>query len=238
MNTSNPLAGARVAGTVGKPLPGIADARRRRRRRAHSRRGTSARCRCADRTCSPATGACRRRRARNSPRTASSRPATWANGLPMVPARATCGSSAAPRTSSSPAASMSIRRKSRSGSTRWTAWSRPRSSACPIPTSASASPRSSSRDPGHALTEGGIIAALKADIASFKVPEARAFRRRPAAQCHGQGPEERACARRIRAAAAKSLKPARTVPRRLRRGVVSERRTRRRRRPSRAPRNT
>ena len=171
MNTSNPLEGERVAGTVGKPLPGRRDARRRRRWRRARAPGTSAQSRCAARTCSPPTGACRTRRARNSPAMVFSRPATWASGSPMGPARATCGWSAVPRTSSSPAASMSIRRKSRSASTKWTAWSRPRSSASPDPDFGESVTAVVVARSGHALTEGGIIAALKADIASFKVPK-------------------------------------------------------------------
>ena len=114
MNTSNPYDGERVAGTVGFPLPGVelriadpetgarAAARRDRRHRgqgperllrllAHARQ---------DRRRVPAA-------------TASSSPATSAGST----SAATSRSSAAPRTWSSPAASTSIRRRSRARST-------------------------------------------------------------------------------------------------------------------------
>ena len=146
-------------------------AHRRRSRRRVRRRGDRRACRCAARTSSPATGACRRRRARNSPPTAFSRPATWASGWPTARRVATCASSAARRTSSSPAASTSIRRRSRSASTRWTAWwSRP-SSACPTRISAKSVAAVIVGKPGHTLTEAAIIAALKGEIAHFKVPK-------------------------------------------------------------------
>ena len=66
MITSNPLDGPRVGGTVGTPLPGVDGARRRRRGLRRARRARSAASRCAGRTCSRATGACPRRRARSS----------------------------------------------------------------------------------------------------------------------------------------------------------------------------
>ena len=94
MNTSNPLARrahrrhgrAAAAGRVACASSTNAASPARPARSAASR--------CADRTCSRATGTCRRRRARSSPRTAGSAPATWASGRP----RATCASSAARRT--------------------------------------------------------------------------------------------------------------------------------------------
>ena len=61
---------------------GRGGARRRRRRRGRARRAKSAASRSRARTCSPATGACRRRRARSSPPTAISAPATSASSLP------------------------------------------------------------------------------------------------------------------------------------------------------------
>ena len=73
---------------------GRVGARRRRRRRTRARAAKSAASRSRARTCSPATGACRRRRARNSPPTATSAPATSASSCRT----ATCASSAAPRT--------------------------------------------------------------------------------------------------------------------------------------------
>ena len=66
MITSNPLAGARVGGTVGPPLPGVDGAHRRRATARRARRARSAASRSGARTCSPATGACPTRRARNS----------------------------------------------------------------------------------------------------------------------------------------------------------------------------
>ena len=104
MLTSNPYApgdGERLAGTVGRALPGVQvgwwtmPAWRWRQAR-------SATCRCAVRMCSRATGACRKRRARNSPPTAGSRPATWAAGAANRPGATcrpiTCPSSDAART--------------------------------------------------------------------------------------------------------------------------------------------
>jgi malonyl-CoA/methylmalonyl-CoA synthetase len=78
MITSNPLDGERIAGTVGPALPGVSarvvDAEGR-----HALPATSAAWRSTVRTCSQATGACRTRRARNSPRTVISERATWAS---------------------------------------------------------------------------------------------------------------------------------------------------------------
>ena len=66
MNVSNPYDGERRAGTVGFPLPGV-----------EMRLGdATARSCCAGPTCSPATGDATRRRARRSPTTAGSAPAT------------------------------------------------------------------------------------------------------------------------------------------------------------------
>ena len=73
---------------------------------------------------------------------------------------------------------------------RCTASSSLRSSACPTPTSAKRSRRSSSRQSGHALTEADVIAALKGEIARFKVPKRVHFVDGAAAQRDGQGPEE------------------------------------------------
>ena len=77
-NPYDPADGERRGGTVGFPLPGVAAAHRRRRRRRRCRGHASARSRCAARTSSPATGGCRRRRARSSAPTAGSAPATSA----------------------------------------------------------------------------------------------------------------------------------------------------------------
>jgi malonyl-CoA/methylmalonyl-CoA synthetase len=114
MNTSNPLDGARVGGTVGKALPGVEV-------RVVDESGTA----CAGPTSLPVTGGCRKRRARSSPPMDTSGPATWANWWLTARHAATCAWSAAPRISSSRAASTSIRSRSRSVSTAWTASSKP-----------------------------------------------------------------------------------------------------------------
>ena len=83
MNTSNPLDGERRCGSVGLPLPGVTvRVVGERARRAHPAKSAASRSRA--RTCSRATGACRRRRARSSPPTASSGPATSARSPPTA----------------------------------------------------------------------------------------------------------------------------------------------------------
>ena len=78
MNTSNPLTASASAGTVGFPLPGVeARVAGDDGREAAARRGGRARGH-AGRTCSRATGGCRRRPRRSSAPTASSSPATSA----------------------------------------------------------------------------------------------------------------------------------------------------------------
>ena len=135
MNTSNPLAGARVAGTVGKPLPGVemrvvdddGAALAPGHIGAVEVRGPNVFAgywRMPDKTREEFTA------------DGYFKTGDMGEWVPDGPGRATCGSSVARRISSSPAASTSIRRKSRSASTRWTAWSKPPSSASPIRTSA------------------------------------------------------------------------------------------------------
>ena len=93
-NPYDPAQGERRGGTVGFPLPGVGLRVRRRRRPRTCRPARSAASRSRARTCSRATGACRRRPPRSSPPTAGSRPATSARST----SAATSPSSAAART--------------------------------------------------------------------------------------------------------------------------------------------
>ncbi len=84
--TSNPLEGARIAGSVGYPLPASSCGSAAARRPGSSRSAGPA--------CFPPTGGCRRRPPRSSPPTATSGPATSAGRMRT----AASGSPGAPRT--------------------------------------------------------------------------------------------------------------------------------------------
>ena len=80
-NPCDPAEGERRGGTVGFALPGVGVRVRDDAGAPNARGRRSAASRCAARTCSRAIGACPKRRVRNSPPTAGSRPATSARSM-------------------------------------------------------------------------------------------------------------------------------------------------------------
>ena len=166
-------------------------AHRRRAGRALRRRARSAACRCAGRTSS--RGYWQMPEKTREEFTADGYFRTGDMGEWVATARraATCGSSAAPRTSSSPAASTSTRRRSRSASTEMEGVRGVRGGRRARPRLRRGGRRGrSSRKPGHALTEARVIARAARRDRALQGAEARACSRPTLpAQRDGQGAE-------------------------------------------------
>lgn len=117
MNTSNPFDGERRAGTVGFPLPDVAlrivDAETGKEVES----GEVGVIEVKGPNVFQAIGRCRKRRVKSFAPTAFSSPAIWQPGMPM----AMLPLSGVQRTLSYPAASMSIRKRSRASLMKWRA---------------------------------------------------------------------------------------------------------------------
>jgi malonyl-CoA/methylmalonyl-CoA synthetase len=110
------------------------------------------------------------------------------SGGPTDPRRATCGSSDAPRTSSSAAGSTCTPRRSRNASTRWRACSNRRWSPCRIRTSAKWSPLRGSKARMHAERRRHHQA-IEERNRRIQGAQARPVRGRAPAQRDGEGAE-------------------------------------------------
>ena len=166
MNTSNPYDGDRMAGAVGFPLPGVSvritdpeTGKDLAPRDRHDRGQGPERLQGLLADAGEDRGRVPRRRLLHHRRSRQDRRA------------ATCTSSAAARIWSSPAASTSIRRRSRARSTRCPAWSKSAVIGVPHPDFGEGVIAVVVGNKGAASTKPAVLEALDGRLAKFKLPK-------------------------------------------------------------------